>query len=62
MNLNKLFIDYCKDENLEINENQINVVESINKFYHSNFRSFSLINIFYKKKKNQVFTYKEMWV
>ena len=55
MNLNKLFLDYCKDKNLEINENQINVVKSINEFYHSNFKSFSLINIFSKKIKKSGF-------
>ena len=51
MNLKKLFSEYCKDKNLEINENQIKIVESISKFYQSNFKSFSLLNFFSKRSK-----------
>ena len=37
MNLNKLFINYCKKNNLEINPDQINIIEELNKFYNLNF-------------------------
>ena len=55
MNLNKFFLENCKDKNLEINENQINVVKSINEFYHSNFKNFSLLKVFSKKLKKPGF-------
>ena len=51
MNLNKLFLKYCKDKNLEINKNQKITIELLNKFYESNFKDISLFNIFSKKKK-----------
>ena len=55
MNLNKLFLDYCKDKNLEINESQVNVLKLINEFYNSNFKSFSLLKFFFKKIKKTGF-------
>ena len=33
MNLNKLFLNYCKKNNLEVNPNQINLIEELNNFY-----------------------------
>ena len=51
MNLNKLFLTYCQDRNLEINENQKNIIELINKFYQSNFKNLSIFDIFFKKPK-----------
>ena len=51
MNLNKLFLDYCKDKNLEINENQKNIIKVVNKFYQLNFKNLSIFNIFSKKYK-----------
>ena len=49
MNLNKLFINYCKNNNLEINLNQINIIEELNKFYNLNFDKSFLKKIFSKK-------------
>ena len=39
MNLNKLFLDYCKKNNLEINSNQLDIIEELSKFYNLNFNS-----------------------
>ena len=49
MNLNKAFKDYCKKNNLEINPNQINLIEKLNKFYSTNFNQSFLKKIFAKK-------------
>ena len=49
MNLNKLFLDHCRNKNFEINENQKKIIELINKFYISNFQKKTLLNIFSKK-------------
>ena len=37
MNLNKLFINYCKKNNLERNPNQLDLIEKLNQFYNLNF-------------------------
>ena len=37
MNLNKLFINHCKQNNLEINPNQLDLIEKLNQFYNLNF-------------------------
>ena len=37
MNLNKLFINYCKKNNLEVNPNQINLIKELNLEYNLNF-------------------------
>ena len=44
MNLNKLFLNYCKKNNLEINLNQIDLIVELNHFYNLNFD-----NSFFKK-------------
>ena len=47
MNLNKLFLNHCKKNNLEINHNQVNLIEELNQFYNLNFnKSFLKKNIF----------------
>ena len=37
MNLNKLFLNHCKKNNLEVNINQIDLIEQLNQFYNLNF-------------------------
>ena len=37
MNLKKSFINYCKDNNYEINQNQIVLVEKLTGYYYDNF-------------------------
>ena len=49
MNLNKLFINHCKKNNLEINSNQLDLIEELNQFYNLNFNKSFLKKIFSKK-------------
>ena len=49
MNLNKLFINYCKKNNLEINLNQLDLIEELNLFYNHNFNKSLLKKIFTKQ-------------
>ena len=49
MNLNKLFLNYCKKGNLEVNPNQVNLIEELNHFYNLNFDKSFLKKIFSKK-------------
>ena len=55
MNLNKLFLNHCKKNNLEVNLDQINLVEELNHFYTKNFNKSFLKKIFYKKKSKSGF-------
>jgi len=50
MNLNKLFLNYCRKDNLEINPRQIILVEQLNKFYKLNFNKSFLKTLLSKKK------------
>ncbi|MDA7489311.1 cell division protein ZapE [Candidatus Pelagibacter ubique] len=49
MNLNKLFLSYCKINNLEINYNQLGSIEDLNLFYNQNFNKSFLKKIFTKQ-------------
>ena len=49
MNLQKLFIEYCKDENFEINQNQLDVIHNLENYYKKNFNQ-SFLNKIFKKK------------
>ena len=49
MNLNKLFLNHCKKNNLEINSNQLNLIDELNNFYNLNFNKSFLKKIFIKK-------------
>jgi len=49
MNLNKLFLSYCKINNLEINPNQLGSIEELNLFYTQNFNKSLLKKIFTKQ-------------
>jgi len=51
MNLKKLFLNYCKIKRLEINNNQITTIETINKFYQNNFNYNFFANLFSKKEQ-----------
>ena len=50
MNLNKLFINHCKKNNLEVNPNQIILIEQLNKFYKLNFNKSFFKNLLSQKK------------
>ena len=55
MNLNKLFIDHCKKNNLEINSNQLDLIEELNQFYNLNFNKSFLKKIFSKQNSKPGF-------
>ena len=46
MNLKKLFLNYCKKNNLEINPNQLELVDQLDDFYNLNFNKSFLKKIF----------------
>ena len=50
MNLKKLFINHCSDKNLEVNDDQLNTIELISKFYRSNFKDSFFSKFFLRKK------------
>jgi len=60
MNLNKLFINYCKKNNLERNPNQLDLIEKLNQFYNLNFNKSFLKKIFSKIIQSLDFIYKVM--
>ena len=55
MKLEKLFLSYCKKNNLEINPNQIALIKELNDFYNINFDKSFLNKIFSKKNIKQGF-------
>ena len=55
MKLEKLFLSYCKKNNLEINPNQITLIKELNDFYNINFDKSFLNKIFSKKNIKQGF-------
>ena len=46
MNLNKLFINHCKKNNLEVNPSQVNLIEELNQFHNQNFNKSFIKKIF----------------
>ena len=52
MNLKKSFLKYCEDEQLEKNQNQFDIIESLHKYYIKNFKQSFLSKVF--KKKNRL--------
>ena len=55
MNLNKLFINHCKKNKLEINPNQIDLIDELNNFYNVNFDKSFLKKIFFKNDSKSGF-------
>ena len=55
MNFNKLFQNYCKNNNLEINPNQLDLVEELGFFYNQNFNKSLLKKIFTKQNSKKGF-------
>ena len=53
MNLKKLFLNHCEDEQFEINKNQLNIINYLNDFNKSNFNQ-TIIKKFFKKKDNKL--------
>ena len=55
MNLKKLFLNFCKKNNLEINSNQLNLINELNNFYNLNFNKSFLKKIFSKESSKPGF-------
>ena len=53
MNLKRSYLKYCKDKDLEVNENQINIVQKLTEYYNLNFKQ-SFIKKIFKDKKNKL--------
>ena len=51
MNLKKSFLKYCEDEQLEKNQNQFDIIESLHKYYIKNFKQSFLSKVFKKKDR-----------
>ena len=51
MNLKNYFLKHCKDNNFEINENQLAIISNLNNYYFDNFNQNLLTKIFKKKSK-----------
>ena len=50
MNLKKLFINHCEDQQYEINQNQLDIINYLRIYYSENFTE-SFFSKFFKKKK-----------
>ena len=50
MNLKKLFLDYCDVNQYEINQDQLDIIENLKKFYLNNFYQTIITKIFRKNK------------
>ena len=55
MNFKKLFIDHCKSNQLEINNNQVVIIDNINKFYQNNFKQNLFLSLFTKQENKRGF-------
>ena len=53
MNLNKLFLNHCKKNNLEVNLNQLNLIEDLESFYNLNFNK-SFFKKIFSQKDNKI--------
>ena len=53
MNLNRLFLEHCKENNYEVNQNQLDVINNLKDYYIENFQKNFLSKIF-KKKRDQL--------
>ncbi|MDC0875454.1 cell division protein ZapE [Candidatus Pelagibacter sp.] len=55
MNLNKLFQDFCKKNNYEINTNQLNLIDKLKNFYNLNINKSFLKKFFSKNNSKSAF-------
>jgi predicted ATPase len=55
MNLRKLFLKHCEDNNYEINQNQLDVINNLQKYNTDNFNQNLFIKIFKKKDRKSSF-------
>ena len=55
MNLSFSFLKYCKNNNFEINKNQLKIIDDLNDYYKSNFNQNLLTKFFKNKRKKLAF-------
>ncbi len=53
MNLNKLFLNHCENNQYEINQNQIDTIDKLKDYYSSNFNQ-NFLKKFFKKEKSKL--------
>ena len=53
MNLKKLFLKYCTENQFEINQSQIDTINNLRDFYKENFK-YSFIDKIFKNKENKL--------
>ena len=53
MNLNKLFLNHCENNQYEINKNQIDTIDKLKDYYSSNFNQ-NFLKKFFKKDKSKL--------
>ena len=53
MNLNKFFLEYCKSNKFEVNQDQFEIIDHLKSYYKDNFNQ-SFLKKIYKKKKCKV--------
>ena len=53
MNLDKFFLQHCKDKNFEINKNQIKIINNLKDYYYDNFHQ-SLLSKIFKKNTSKL--------
>jgi cell division protein ZapE len=53
MNLKKLFLKHCEDQQYEINQNQLDIIDNFKIYYTENF-SHTFISKLFKQKKNKL--------
>jgi cell division protein ZapE len=51
MKLNKPFLEHCKTNKFEINKNQLEIIDNLEKFYNENYSSKFFSKLFNNKKK-----------
>ena len=58
MNLKKSFLEYCEDQQFEINQNQIGIIDNLKEFYLDNFKQNFLNKLLfdYLKKESAGFS------
>ena len=56
MNLDSLFLNFCKKNNLEINSSQLTVIDELKSYYKLNFNK-SILNKFFSKNDSKLAFY-----
>ena len=52
MNFKKLFLKHCENNQFEINPNQLDIIDDLEKYYSNNFNQSFFNKIFKKNTKN----------